>query len=544
MADRPETGADPGRASGIAAGQGPGASPAGHPARDAAREPAGARVPGAAPDPGRLADAMRGADAGVTVLEAGPEGSVDGVAARVVARPTTAHGVAAVLREATSQGLATVARGAGTALDWAAPPERADLILDLTALDRLVEHGAGDLVTVAEAGLPVAALLETVGDAGQELVVDLPPRRLGAGSTVGGALATGASGPRRLQRGALRDLVLGATVVLADGTVASSGGKVVKNVAGYDLAKLMTGSYGTLGVIVRAAFRLHPVRPARRWVVATGPLPDVAARAREVVVSQLAPAAVEIDRSAGSDEATVAVLLEGQETAVVQRAREAAALTGGDVRTTPPDWWGVLPDDDGAGADPASGADRASGAAGDGGRGEPEPGAFGSDLRPGVLAKATATLTGVAALLDAARAAEDAHGAGVAVRGTAAGVLYVAIGERGAGTRRDGETSGVPAAAEGLGRQDGGISGGATVSPGPEETGTCDPAAVAGVVRALRAAAPSPRDGTVTVLRAPRDVRAAVDVWGPVGGLELMRAIKHRLDPGRNLAPGRFVGGI
>lgn len=490
------------------------------------RSPTGVRGPCAALDPDRLADALRGADADGDVRNAGPEDSVDGVAARVVARPTTIHGVAAVLREATAQGLATVARGAGTALDWAAPPERADLLLDVTGLDRLVEHGAGDLVAVAEAGLPVSGLLEAVGAARQELVVDLPARRLGRGSTVGGALATGASGPRRLQRGTLRDLVLGATVVLADGTVASSGGKVVKNVAGYDLAKLMTGSYGTLGVIVRAAFRLHPVRPARRWVVAGGPLPDVAARAQEVVVSQLAPAAVEIDRPAGSDEATVAVLLEGQEAAVVQRAREAAALIGGDVRTDPPDWWGMLPDD------------------GAGGRHLPAAASWPTRHSSVALTKATATLTGVTRLLDAARAAEEARGVGVAVRGTAAGVLHVAIGERRADTRQDEGASGGPATSEGLGRQDGGISGGVTVPAGPEGTGGYDPAAVAAVVQDLRAAAPSPRDGTVTVLRAPRDVREVVDAWGPVGGLDLMRAIKHRLDPGRNLAPGRFVGGI
>ncbi|GAB4086210.1 hypothetical protein GCM10028784_28400 [Myceligenerans cantabricum] len=455
---------------------------------------------GGPPDLDRLAQVLRPVDAAGGVREAGPGDVVDGVPAAVVARPTSAAGVAAVLAEARSQGLATVARGAGTALDWAAPPERADLILDTTGLDGLVEHGAGDLVVVAEGGLPVEELLGIVGAAGQELVVDLPPTRLAGGSTVGGALATGASGPRRLQRGALRDLVLGATVVLADGTVAASGGKVVKNVAGYDLAKLMTGSYGTLGVIVRAAFRLHPVRPARLWVVASGRLPDVAARARDVVTSQLAPAAVELDRPAGSGEATVAVLLEGQEAAVVRRAREAALLTGGDVRTEPPAWWGLLPDDG--------------------------PGAG----RPGtpVLARATATLTGVAGLLATARDAEEAHGVGVALRGSAAGVLHVAVGGP-VGARRDSATAPAGAAPAGAGRAgDGGR----------------DAAAVAAVVRELRGVAASPRDGTVTVLRAPRDVREAVDVWGPVGGLDLMRAVKHRLDPGRNLAPGRFVGGI
>ncbi|GHH79593.1 FAD-binding oxidoreductase [Promicromonospora soli] len=438
----------------------------------------------------RLADALK-RDGG-EVREAGPADAVDGVPATAVARPASADGVAAVLREATAQGLATVARGAGTALDWGAPPERVDLILDTTGLDRLVEHGAGDLVVVAEAGLPVAALSETVRAAAQELVVDLPPERLAGGSTVGGALSTGASGPRRLQRGGIRDLVLGATVVLADGTIASSGGKVVKNVAGYDLAKLLTGAYGTLGVVVRAAFRLHPARPDRAFVVATGPLADVAARARDVVASQLAPAAVEIDRPAGSDGAEVAVLLEGTTAAVGQRAAAAAELLGGRVQREPPAWWAVLP---GAAAAGPFGTGVSTGSTTVGGA------TSASGVEPvETYGKATATLTGVADLLAAARGAEQRYGVGVALRGTAAGVLHTVV------------------------------------------TGT--PEATAYAVGHLRGAAPSPRDGTVTVLRAPREVRARLDAWGPVGGLDLMRAIKRQLDPGRSLAPGRFVGGI
>ncbi|PFG40793.1 glycolate oxidase FAD binding subunit [Georgenia soli] len=405
----------------------------------------------------------RSLDGAGEVREAGPDDVVDGVPAAAVARPTTVEGVSAVLREATAQGMVTVARGAGTALTWGCPPERADLLLDTTGLDRLVEHEAGDLVVVAEAGLALRDLQEHVGRAGQELVADVPRERLEGGSTVGGALATGASGPRRLQRLALRDLVLGTTVVLADGTVATSGGKVVKNVAGYDLAKLMTGSFGTLGVVVRAAFRLHPVRPDRAFVLRTGPLEEVADLARAVVASQLAPAAVELDRPAGSDEASLAVLLEGTGDAVAARAADTAALVGGAVGEEP-SWWGRLPGGDS-------------------------------------LAKATATLVGVKDLLLAARAAEQAHGAAVALRGSAVGVLHAGVTAPGAG-------------------------------------------ALAGVVAGLRAAAPSPREGTVTVLTVPAELREGLDVWGPVGGLDLMRSIKERLDPGRNLAPGRFVGGI
>ena len=172
----------------------------------------------------------------------------------------------------------------------------------------------------------MAALSEKVRAAAQELAVDLPSERLAGGSTVGGALSTGASGPRRLQRGAdPRPACSGPPWCARTAPSRSSGGKVVKNVAGYDLAKLLTGAYGTLGVVVRAAFRLHPLRPDRAFVVATGPLADVAARARDVVASQLAPAAVEIDRPAGSDVAEVAVLLEG----TGRRRRAAGRGCGG-----------------------------------------------------------------------------------------------------------------------------------------------------------------------------------------------------------------------
>jgi len=411
----------------------------------------------------------RALDGAGEVREATDADAVDGVPASGVARPTSTEATAAVLREAAAAGLVTVARGAGTALDHGAPPERVDLLLDTTGLDAVVEHEAGDLVVVVEAGLPLARLAEVVAGAGQELVVDAPRERVEAGSTVGGALATAAGGPRRLQRGALRDLVLGTTVVRADGVVAASGGKVVKNVAGYDLAKLVTGSYGTLGVVVRAAFRLHPLPRATAYVALTAGIAEAAAAAHALVRSQLAPAAVELDRPAGSDQATAVVLLEGGPDAVQVRQAEAWAAVGG-TPAQEPGWWGRRPATAGTSPDE-------------------------------VLLKITATLPGVAQVLGAARAAEQAHGVPVAVRGSAAGVLHAAL-------------------------------------PGG------DPAAVAAVVGDLRRVAPTPGDGTVTVLRAPRAVREVVDAWGPVPGLDLMRRVKERFDPDRQLSPGRFVGGI
>jgi hypothetical protein len=115
-----------------------------------------------------------------------------------VVRPTSVGAVSAVLEEASRAGLVTVPRGSGTALDWGAPPERLDIVLDTTGLDRVVEHEAGDLVVVTQAGLPLAALAGAVEGAAQELVADVPRERLAAGCTVGGALATAATGPRRL----------------------------------------------------------------------------------------------------------------------------------------------------------------------------------------------------------------------------------------------------------------------------------------------------------------------------------------------------------
>ena len=165
-----------------------------------------------------------------------------------------------MLRVADGNDLAVVARGAGTTLGWGTPPERLDVVLDMTAVTGVVDHAAGDLVVVVQAGTPMAELQSVVAEAGQQLALDSPYPE----ATVGGTLAMSTSGPRRLLYGTARDLLIGMTFVRADGVVAKAGGRVVKNVAGYDFGKLLTGSYGTLGVITEAVFRLHPLPAARR----------------------------------------------------------------------------------------------------------------------------------------------------------------------------------------------------------------------------------------------------------------------------------------
>jgi len=173
-------------------------------------------------------------------------------------QPTSLHEAASALAEASAAGQAVRILGAGTKAQWGAPAAAGafDLELCTGGLDRIVEHNAGDLTAVLEAGLPLASAQRTFAAAGQRLALD-PWEGAAGKATVGGVLATGDSGPLRHRYGAPRDLVLGMTVLLSDGTVASSGGKVIKNVAGYDLAKLFCGSFGTLGLIASVSGGEH-----------------------------------------------------------------------------------------------------------------------------------------------------------------------------------------------------------------------------------------------------------------------------------------------
>ncbi|MEV4642087.1 FAD-binding protein [Actinoplanes sp. NPDC049548] len=376
--------------------------------------------------------------------KAGSDDHVGGVPARYLAAPASTEEAAEALRAAAADELAVVVRGGGTKLHWGLPPRRLDLILDTHRLTGVVEHAAGDLITVVRAGTRLSEL-----DFGtQQLALESPL----PGATVGGALAANTSGPRRLLYGTARDLVIGMTVVRTDGTVTRSGGKVVKNVAGYDLGKLFTGSYGTLGLITECAFRLHPVPPARAVALCEAEPAEVGRLLAAVRAEQVVPSAVEVDRTE-SGPVSLAVLLEGTAEGVRERAARLEKVLGGTTGDLPP-WWGTYP--------------------------------WPPD---GVGMKLTARLSRVPDLLDTPP--------GTTVRGSAGtGVLYAHV------------------------------------------TGD-----VGGAVERLRATAVR-AGGHAVVLTAPGEVRRAVDMWGPVPGLELMRRVKDRFDPQHRFAPGRFVGGI
>ncbi|MGW4638709.1 FAD-binding oxidoreductase [Sphaerisporangium sp. NPDC004334] len=402
------------------------------------------------------------------------------LAPRWIASPESTGQVAALMRAAAEHGLAVVATGGGTKLGWGAPPERCDLLLCTRRMDRVLEHAAGDLVARVQAGVPTEALAGALASSGQELALDVPVE----GATVGGTLAAATAGPRRLRYGTARDLLIGITVVLADGTVAHSGGKVVKNVAGYDLGKLFTGSLGTLGVITEATVRLHPLPAARAWIGVTVPgldaLPDLAALAG----SQTEPSAVEIDRPCADGPLTVAALFEG--VAAGERAKAAGELLGGapvasellggapvasellggaPVASEPPSWWGRLPGEE-----------------------------FLLELR-------VRPAFAVPALAAVARAAREAGDLPVHVRGSAASaVLHLALPSDAA----------------------------------PARAGT-----FVSVLRSDLAA----HGGRLVVWTAPADAADRLDRWGPAGAATLMRRVKERFDPGGRLSPGRLPTG-
>jgi glycolate oxidase FAD binding subunit len=250
-------------------------------------------------------------------------------------RPESVQQLSELLRDSAERETVIEVRGAGTKSTWGSAPGRpADQVIDLTGLDQVIDHAADDFVLTVQAGIPLAAVHDLTAAHRQRLALD--PPEANAGATVGGVVATASSGPRRLRFGTPRDLLIGVTVVLADGTIARSGGKVVKNVAGYDLGKLFCGSFGTLGVIAECTLRLHPAARALRAVAI--PAPEPAALVAALLRSAVVLSALEWDGR------QLTAVVEAHERAVDQQAEQVRGVAGGgEITERVPEQFGARP---------------------------------------------------------------------------------------------------------------------------------------------------------------------------------------------------------
>ncbi|HEU5320211.1 MAG TPA: FAD-binding oxidoreductase, partial [Methylomirabilota bacterium] len=235
--------------------------------------------------------ALVGPDALLTGVDLSPF-VVEGRTPLAALFPGTLEEMAAVLRLAAESGLPVTPWGGGMAASVGLPPSRAGLVLGLRRLARLLEHEPGDLTATVQAGMTLAALQAALRARGQWVSLDPGDA---AQATLGGIVAANASGPRRHLYGTVRDVLIGLTVVTADGAVVRGGAKVVKNVAGYDLPKLFVGSYGTLGVVVDVTLKLRPLPDTERLVaVRFEHLKDAGAAVRAIMASDLIPNAIDL----------------------------------------------------------------------------------------------------------------------------------------------------------------------------------------------------------------------------------------------------------
>ncbi len=406
--------------------------------------------------------------AGEDAVEIGTPGAAVGtVVPSILVAPRDAGRVAETLRWARGRRLAVVPSGAGTKLDWGAIPPRIDILLSTRRLDAVVAHRQGDLTATVQAGARLVEVNRILGRHRQWLPLDpaCPDR-----ATIGGIVATNDAGPRRHQHGAPRDLILGVRFVRSDGEMATAGGAVVKNVAGYDLARLLTGSFGALGVIIEATFKLAPVAPASRTLVASDLSAAEAAQAVSALTSnQLAPSALEVQ---GPPYAILARFETAPEAAERQVAVASALVRQGAASVR------VL-----------TGAAEAE-------RWQAHRDAI---WRPGgVVCRVGLRPADLAGFLDRFQALLE----GLSVQGQAAGRARVGILH----VRIEGEA-----------------------------------AAVRQVVETVRQHVQS-RDGHVVLLRAPADLRTAVDSWGSLGdAARVMAAVKREFDPEGILSPGRWT---
>ncbi len=440
-----------------------------------------------------LAKTLEGIVGAAHLLADGREAyAVDGVVPEVAAFPGSVEEISAVLAVCGEAKVGVVPWGGGVHMGLGGIPKRADVVVGLGRLNRVLDHEPGDMTSTVQAGMLLSDYQEHLGRHGQFLGLDPP----GAGrATIGGILAANVSGPRRLRYGTARDLLIGVRVAHANGTVTKGGAKVVKNVTGYDMNKLYVGSLGTLGVIVEATFRLYPLPACERtWVAAFSNAARARSVAGKILASSLVPSALEllneaaargVGRQLGATSDVRGVVL----AVAVASVPEAvdAQIRAMQAMASEADEHEVL---DGQAHDAFWSAVR--------------------DFEPGdgsaVVLKASVVLDKVAEAMEYGERLAAQHGLQTAV-----------ISEAGTGILRF------------YFRADSRAHGGVRWIE---------------VVQRMRAFAVQAK-GSLVVLNSPAAVKKQVDVWGPPGkGFAIMRGLKEQFDPGCILNPGRFVGGL
>ena len=405
--------------------------------------------------------------------------AVDGVIPAMVVRPASADEVSRVVALCAAERLAIAPRGAGTSIALGNPPRRLDVVLELSRLRAVREYVPEDMVATVEAGATLDALAAHFAPHRQVLTLDPPG---GGARSVGGVLATHASGPLRFRYGTGRDLLLGARFVQADGTLTWGGARVVKSVTGYDVPKLLVGSLGTLGVLVEATLRLHPMPPASRsWRLGFPSREAAGAFVAALLDSPLQP-----DRAALLD---------------------AAALRRAGLAIDPIGL--LLSISSAAEAVEHQGQTLARLAAGHGGRSEEVPegawGGLGAVVDGALLLRATCEPRRLLAWVGE-------------IQGTAArvGVDSMLLAQPGHGVLQVSVRDGLDA-------------------------GRVARELVLPLRRSLEA-----EGGSLIVERGLGEIKASCEVWGLIMPevLEIMRRMKSEFDPQGLLNPGRFVGGL
>jgi glycolate oxidase FAD binding subunit len=280
-----------------------------------------------APDLTKLAESLRTLlPADALDFDPGAEYAVDGLTPLLAARPGSQAEVAVVLKAASEAGAAVIPRGGGTLMALGMPPDRYDVALDLRGLDRLVEYEPADLTVTVEAGMTLDRLASTLRERGQMLPLGT---YRDARTTVGGVLATNLHSPGfRHMYGAARDLCIGMTVALSSGEVVKSGGRVVKNVAGYDMGKLHIGALGTLGVILQASFKVVPEPAASGGGIVRGGREALETTLQSLLEARLALRSASLTREASEDGWRLSAGFAGSEAAVERSRREFRAIAG------------------------------------------------------------------------------------------------------------------------------------------------------------------------------------------------------------------------